>query len=207
MSEIKVIADAFLCGIDAWMDIWGDPLVSGSIFMISYGVTAWLIFRAAREAAKRERWYWQICGALFAFQTLNTNLDLHALIWTTGRCLAHAQGWYEYRKEIQVAFLVGLAILVALILLIVFMVFLRDIFRNFLLTFGVSIAIGFTIVKGISYHDLAQFYGLQVGPFHVADYIEYSGIVLAFIAAIIRLRQIRIASQRQTIRPDLPGNG
>lgn len=187
-----VIRDAFLCGVDHWMDIWGDPLLSGSIFMMSYGVTALLIFRATREAALRERRYWHFCGYLFLFQFLNTNLDLHALVWTTGRCHAHAQGWYENRRETQVLFLIGLAFLVVLILLIVLIVFFRDIFRNILLTLGVAIALGFTMVKGINYHGIEQFYRGQVGPFRVADFIEYSGISLAFLAAQIRLRQIRL---------------
>ena len=62
------------------MEIWGDPLLSGTIFIVSYGVTALLIFKAAREAAARERHYWRLCGSLFLFQVVNTNLDLHALL-------------------------------------------------------------------------------------------------------------------------------
>jgi len=185
-----VIKDAFLCGIDAWIDIWGDPLLSGTIFMVSYGVTAFLIFRAARNAEVKERRYWRFCGFLFLFQFFNTNLDLHALVWTTGRCLAHAQGWYETRREVQVLVLTGLVLFVTLILLTVLFVFFRNIVRNILLTLGVTIALGFTLVKGINYHGLEQFYGSQLGPFRVADYIEYSGIIFAFFAALLRLRQI-----------------
>ena len=190
MDEFLAVRDAFLCGIDDWMDIWGDPLLSGTIFMVSYGVTALLIFRAARDAEAKERRYWRFCGFLFLFQFFNTNLDLHALVWTTGRCLAHAQGWYETRREVQVIVLTGLALFVAMILLAVLFVFFRNIFRNMLLTLGVTIALGFTVVKGINYHGLEQFYGHQIGPFRVADFIEYSGISLAFFAALIRLRQI-----------------
>ena len=142
-----MIRDAFVCGIDDWWDIWGDPLLSGAIFMISYGVSALLIFRAARCSTGRERGYWRMCGFLFIFQFFNTNLDLHALVWTIGRCLAHTQGWYENRREIQLFFLIGLALFAALILLIVMVVFLRNIARNMLLTFGVTIALGFTLVR------------------------------------------------------------
>ena len=184
-----MIRDAFVCGIDDWREIWGDPLLSGAIFMISYGVAALLILRAARDVTGRERRYWRICGFLFIFQFLNTNLDLHALVWTTGRCLAHAQGWYENRREIQLFFLIGLVLLVALILLTVMIVFIRNIAGNLLLTAGVAIALGFTLVKGINYHGVEQFYGKQLGPFRVADYIEYSGIVIAFLAALTRLRK------------------
>jgi hypothetical protein len=192
LNELVIIRDAFVCGIDDWMDIWGDPLLSGTIFMISYGVTALLIFRAAQRSAGRERRYWRLCGSLFFFQVFNTNLDLHAMIWTIGRCLSHAQGWYENRREIQLLFLVGLTLLVGLILLLVFIMFFRIIFRNIFLTLGVAIALGFTMVKGVSHHDLANFYGRTVGPFFVADYIEYSGIIIALLAALIRLRQIRL---------------
>jgi hypothetical protein len=189
MDEVMLIGDAFLCGIDDWMDIWGDPLLSGTIFMLSYAVTALLVFRAARNHEGRERWYWRICGFIFFFQVANTPLDLHALVWTTGRCLAHAQGWYENRREIQVLFLVGLALLLASILLLALFVFLRNMLGNALLTAGVSIVVGFTLVKGINYHGFEQFYGADAGPFHVADFIEYSGIAIALLAALLRLRR------------------
>ncbi len=190
--EIVIIWNAFLCGIDDWMDIWGDPLLSGSIFMVSYGVTAWLILRAALGNTGRERLYWRICGFLFFFQLVNTNMDLHALVWTTGRCLAHAQGWHENRREIQIFFLIALALLVTIAVLIILIVFLRNILRNALLTLGVVVALGFTMIKGISYHGIEQYYGISAGPFRVADFIEYSGIVLAFFAALLRLRQIKL---------------
>lgn len=195
MDEFIVIGDAFICGLDAWMDIWGDPLLSGTIFMVSYGVTAFLIFRAAREAEVRERRYWRFCGFIFIFQSVNTNLDLHAMVWTTGRCLAHTQGWYDTRREIQYLMLIGIAILIALILLIVLFIFYRNIIRNIFLTLGVVIALGFTMAKGISYHDFAQFYSRQIGPFYIADYIEFSGVSIAFLAAWIRLRQIRLVKE------------
>ena len=183
-----MIWDAFLCGVESWMDIWGDPLLSGTIFMISYGVTALLIFRVSSGAESRENWYWKICGSLFLFQMLNTNLDLHALIFTSGRCLAHAQGWYENRREFQFILLLGLAFIISLILLVALFVFFRNIIENILLTLGLLIALGFTIIKGINYHDIEPYYSQQIGPFRVADFIEFSGVVLANIAALIKLR-------------------
>jgi len=187
-----MIWDAFLCGIEHWTDIWGDPLLSGTIFMASYGVTALLIFRASSGAEARENWYWKICGSLFLFQMFNTNLDLHALIFTTGRCLAHAQGWYENRREFQFILLLVLAFIISLILLVVLIVFFRNIIENILLTLGVSIALGFTLIKGINYHDIEQYYSHAIGPFRVADFIEFSGVVLANIAALIRLNTNKI---------------
>jgi hypothetical protein len=191
VNELAVIGDALLCGIDDWIEIMGDPLLSGTILMLSYGVTGLLILRAAPEGETRERWYWRACGFLFMFQMLNTHLDLHALIWTSGRCLAHAQGWYESRGEVQLYFLIAVAVLGVLVLCIIMIYFLRNIAGNMLLTLGVGIALGFSIVKGINYHALDQLRNARVGLFYVADSIEFSGIVLAFTAAVIKLRNSR----------------
>lgn len=200
MNELVIIRDAFICGIEDWKEIWGDPLLSGTIFIVSYGLTALLIFRAAQKSIGQERRYWRLCGSLFFFQVLNTNLDLHAMIWTIGRCLSHAQGWYENRRVIQFLFLVGLILLVGTVLILVFIMFLKNIFRNIFLTLGVSIALGFTIVKGVSHHTLADFYGRIAGPFSVGDYIEYSGIVIALLATQNRLRQIRVENAAKKVK-------
>ena len=87
-----IIGNAFLCGIDDWMDIWGDPLLPSTISILSYGVVALLIFRVSRDNQALERRYWRLCGYLFLFQLVNTHLDLQALVWATGRCLASCPG-------------------------------------------------------------------------------------------------------------------
>jgi hypothetical protein len=170
------------------MEIWGDPLLSGTLFMIAYGITALLILRAAHPAPARERGFWRLCGFLFLFQLANTHLDLHALVWTGGRCLAHAQGWYDHRREIQVMFLALVAVMIVLLLLVVLKLFYRNILQNLLLTAGVTLALGFTLVKGVNYHGFEQVLNRQMGPFYIADLIEFSGIMLALAAAVLRLR-------------------
>ncbi len=155
--------------------------------MVFYAVTAALILRVALRMKGRERRLWQLCGVLFAFQMINVHLDLHAFPGTFGRCLAHAQGWYENRHEVQLAFLITVGIAALLILLLAIAVFHRNIAGNFLLISGVGIALGITAVKGINYHGAEQLYGGTFGAFRGADLIEVSGIILALTAAILRL--------------------
>ena len=185
MDDFDTIWRSIRCGVDDWSAFAGDPMLSGTIFMVGYGVTAWMMFRAVRFERGRERIFWRLCGLLFVFQVANTHLDLHGLVWTTGRCLAKAQGWYEQRREVQVFLLAWLAMVAGVILLAVLVTFLRNILGNLLLTLGVVTAVGFTVVKGINYHGLDQIYGGWVGPFRVADFIEFSGVVLAFLAALV----------------------
>ena len=65
-------------------------------------------------------------------------------------------------------------------------VFYRNIAGNLLLVCGVAIVLGFTLVKGIGYKEAEQLYGVQVGPFRIADFIEFSGIMIAMAAALKR---------------------
>jgi hypothetical protein len=187
MDDLGTIAGAVACGVRDWVAIWGDPLISGTTFMAAYLVAAVLILKGARRSAGRERTLWRICGALFLFQTVNTHLDAHALIFTVGRCLAHAQGWYENRRAVQVIAVIVLAAVLGLILLFTAIRFFRSILRSLLLVLGVSIALGFTVLKGINFHGLEALYSGQYGPFRGADLVELSGIAIAALAAMLRL--------------------
>lgn len=186
MDQLAIYFEALSCGVRRWNQIWGDPFLSGTIFMISYGVLAVLVFRVAQQSAGKERWLWRLCGFLFLFQVLNTHLDLHAFPGAVGHCLARAQGWYEHRAPVKLAFLIGLAACAILISLVILIVFYRNIAGNLLLVCGVVIVLGFTLVKGIGYKEAEQLYEVQAGPFRIADFIEFSGIVIAMAAALKR---------------------
>jgi hypothetical protein len=187
LDQRAVYIDALKCGIEGWMEIWGDPFVSGTLFMVSYTLAAVIIFKVALQATGRERRLWQLCGLLFAFQVLNTHLDLHAFPGTFGRCLAHAQGWYESRRQVQMAFLIILGTFALLVLLLTFVYFHKNVAGNLLLVSGVAVALGITAIKGINHHGGEHYYGGTFGAFRGADLIEFSGIMIAITAALTRV--------------------
>jgi len=170
--------------------IWGDPLLSGSVLVLAYAITGVLALRTARGLEGRERALWVICGAVLVFQAFNTPLDLHAFVWTTGRCLAKLQGWYKARAQVQLNILIGVIATVGLVLALLGYLFRGKILANAKLVLGVAIAVGFTGVKGISIHGLAALYGRTLGPMKVADWIELSGIALAALAVFQRRRAL-----------------
>lgn len=186
MDQFSVYIDALSCGVRRWNLIWGDPFLSASIFMVSYGVAAMLILQVARQAAGRERWLWYLCGFLFIFQVFNTPLDLHAFPGAVGHCLAKAQGWYADRGPVKLAFLIGIAVSALVVSLVLLKIFYRNIAGNLGLITGIAVVLGFTIIKGIGYKDAERLYNVMVGPFRIADFIEFSGIVIAMIAALRR---------------------
>jgi hypothetical protein len=74
MEWVALYVDAFRCGVADWWKIWGDPILSGTVFVASYLGVAALTLRAAPQATGRERWLWRLCGFFFLFQALNTPL-------------------------------------------------------------------------------------------------------------------------------------
>ncbi|MCV2882362.1 hypothetical protein [Actibacterium sp. XHP0104] len=191
MDWFSKIFTSIPCGIADWTQIWGDPLLSGTVFMIGYGLAGVLMLRIAARTVGRERWLWRICGWLFVFQVANTHLDMHALVVSYGRCLARAQGWYQGRHDIQLVVLIGALALAAAIILGGLVVFYRNILGNALLVLGVTVALGLTVVKAINYHHIEHFYVGVFGQFRGADLIELSGVALALIAALLKWRGLR----------------
>jgi len=209
MDQLAVYIEVLRCGIAGWMETWGDPFLTGVIFMVSYALAAGLILRIAFQTTGRECLLWQFYGVLFSFHVPNTHLDLHAFSGTFERCLAHAQGWYESRRQVQMIFLIAVALCALLVLLLTLFVFHKNIAGNLLLATGVAVALGITAIKGINHHDAEQFYGSAFGAFRGVDLIELSGsgIGIALIAATIRTmrvtRTIEAASNAKQ-RPNEP---
>lgn len=189
-------AEILNCGIERWSLLWGDLMVTGMIIMAAYAVVAVLMFwvaqRAAGRAAGRERWFWRLCGLLFFFMVFNTHFDLHALPTSIGYCLSKSQGWHDQRGAFRMTVMAGTAGFVALSLLVLLMIFARNIAGNLLLVLGVAVIAGFTATKAIGHKEAEQLYAERfylepIGVFHMADVIELSGIAIVLLAALWRL--------------------
>mgnify|MGYP001820958034 CR=1 FL=1 len=174
--------DAFACGVEAWSGFWGDPLFSGTLMIATYAFAALLAWRVAMRMGGVQRGAWVLAAVLMAFQALNTPLDLHGLMWATGRCLAHIQEWYADRYAYQRELLIGLAIVFAVLVILGVLVLRKHLLAHGLLVVGLALSLGMTLVKGINYHHLEALYQARVGPLHIPDIIELAGITCVFLA-------------------------
>lgn len=183
------VLQSLACGFEDWKTVFGDPWVSGTVFMLGYGVAAILMLRVARRETGREALFWRLSAWLFLFQVVNTHLDLHAFVVSYGRCLSRAQGWYGIRHDVLYLVLVWSLVALCLVLLVLLAVFFRSILRNLLLILGLVLALGTTFVKAVNYHDLEHLYAGTFGPFRAVDLIELSGVAIALLAGLLRLRR------------------
>lgn len=181
------------CTLERFSLFWGDPLLTGSVSMLLYGVAGMVLLQVSRRTDGFDRRLWRVCAVLFFLQVLNTHLDLHALPGAYGRCLARAQGWYENRGPVKLLGAALIAAAMATVLVVATVAWWRSIRANTLLVAGVAVALGFTLIRGAGVNVAEAVYNQPVGPFRWADLIEYGGVVLAGAAGWRRLRQLRRA--------------
>lgn len=179
---------ALACGFETWSGFWGDPWLSGTLMMATYAMAVLLVWRITRHLVGAERAVWMLATVLLVFQVFNTPLDLHGLVWASGRCLAHIQGWHAERYAFQSNLLVILAGAGGSLFLLGCLLLRRDLPAGALLLLGLSLSVGMTLVKGINYHRLETLYTRLIGPLWLSDLIELAGVLCIFLAVRLKRR-------------------
>lgn len=114
------------CGIPHWWAEMGDPTLWGWAMTLACGLAALAAagrWRSLRDPGSdmRGRSFWAALAVIVGLVAINTQADLQTLLIGIGRCLAHAGGWFELRREVQATFFVVLtvAVVAGLVLLAV----------------------------------------------------------------------------------------
>lgn len=176
-----------------WRPGIGDPSLLGWATVASYAVAAWLCREAARRAGRTAHTvarlapvhaadqralaaFWTGACALLVLLGVNKQLDLQSLLTQVGRDLAIAQGWYETRHRVQVAFVAGLAGLGALAGAGVAWRLRRVLGRVAGPLLGLAAIAVFVVVRAASFHHVDL--RLHGGPLPLNPVFELGGIVL-----------------------------
>lgn len=148
-------------------------------------------FVAGRSAGKRrERNFWFLMAALLVALGLNKQLDLQTYVTRFGRFLARSEGWYDYRREVQAAF-------IALVAFgsVVFVATLLNWTRRSPWTIRIaatgSILLGaFIVIRAASFHHIDKWVTVSIEGLRSGWWLELAGIaVIACAAALYRSRR------------------
>ncbi len=209
---------AFGPGFD-WRPTIGDPSVMGWLTVALYVVASWLClsaFRAEKRGPPRplletvsallrvvrkhfphpptpakRALIWLGLAVALAFLAINKQLDLQTLLTEVGRFLAHRDGWYGQRRELQALFIIAVAGISVTTLLFLFWVTRGQLRDLRLPLYGFCFIVAFVLVRASSFHKFDRLIGWSFIGVRMNWVLELSGIVLVIGGALRRLRQAR----------------
>ena len=178
------------CTFSRWQPKIGDPNVSGwltvVIYLITFGFCVAVIRVPGSTGARCT--FWLMLCFLMLFLALNKQLDLQSLATAVARCAAILQGWYQDRAAFQIGAIASLALIATLSSMVFHWVLRRDLRRNFLALLGLTILLGFVMVRAVGFHYIDVLIGLRLGPIRVNNMLEVSGLILISLNAAILLK-------------------
>lgn len=171
----------------------------GWLTVLAYAVTAGFAGRVALIArggqvlphAGLQAFFWLGVALLYALLALNKQLDLQSAMTAVGRCMARRDGWYEARRGVQIAFILGLAGTAALGVAALAYWFRAILAPNRLAFLGIVVTVVFVLVRAVGFHDMDRFIGTRVLGLRMNWILELTGIALVLAAAILALRRAR----------------
>ena len=175
-----------------WTPTIGDPEITGWLTVISYVVCLVLaVMVLRRRPARAARGLWWVIALLMAFLAVNKQLDLQTALTATGRCMARAQGWYDSRKIVQVAFIGGLVLGVALTWVWATKSLRGQMRGNRLALAGLAVLCGFVLVRAVGFGHVDRLISMDFADISYNFWFENSGLLLIAINALILLRRGR----------------
>ena len=182
---------------EGWIGQWspgiGDPTVAGWVTVAAYvaaAVACWCARNTARKECARgadhtSSRFWAAASIGLAALGVNKQLDLQTAITELGRLLARAQGWYEHRRWVQLAFIAAVLVVVAAACRWLFRVAREDLSRLWLAMFGSAALCAFVAIRATSFHhvDVCLWFNLFCG-LRMNVLLELGGICCVGVAAL-----------------------
>lgn len=174
-----------------WSPGIGDPSFGGWLTVLLYVGAALLTFRAAKLASEMgavatEIVIWQLLTVGLVLLGINKQLDLQSAFTEIGRYLAHQQGWYEVRRIVQTAFILGMFVFAlgfgAYILAITF----RMPMPTRVAVFGALFIVAFVLVRAASFHRVDQLIGASFIGLRWNWILEMGGLLVIQAASVWR---------------------
>lgn len=204
MFAIPDLSDLRECISRDWSPTIGDPEITGWLTVISYVIClalAVLVLRRRPEGAARG--LWGAIAGIVAFLAVNKQIDLQTALTATGRCLSHAQGWYEQRWVVQIAFILLFALAVLLALTAAFRSLRGQLRWNGLALVGLAVLCGFVLVRAVGFHHIDYLINRDFANIEFNFLFENAGLLLIDLNALLLLRR-GSTPRRAGVRRSLP---
>lgn len=178
------------CILSVWSPGIGDPHPMGWVTVAVYLLAALAAASVVRRDAfppgsrARERMFWTLAALLLLFLAVNKQLDLQSFMTAAGRCMAQAQGWYENRRVVQVAFILVLAGAGVLVLLGLRRLLRGTLARTGLALLGLVLVTVFVVIRAAGFHHMDMLIGARIAGMRLNWLLELPGPLLVLAAAL-----------------------
>lgn len=186
LSPLLAFTDA-----DGWRLGIGDPTLGGWITVIGYFTAGSLALKAAFRVSTHGIWsteegrFYTLLGLGLILLGLNKQLDLQTLLTLTGRKIALAQGWYEKRRIVQMAFIGVIAVIGLLSFRWAWKALAECLRHNWLTLLGIVFVITFVLIRAASIHHIDHLLKINIAGLRINWILELGGIGM-IIAGILR---------------------
>jgi hypothetical protein len=179
-----------------WQPGFHDDFFTGWIITGSYFACALLAALIAtfhnHVGEKLAAKFWSVTTLLMVLLGLNKQLDLQILLTEMGRQIAHAQGWYAYRRVVQLAFIL-IFVTTFTAAFVWFTKSFRDLFRRYLLAFcGLFFLLCFIIIRAAAFHHIDALLEFRLSNVRMNRILELMGIYMIILAEFKDIMASRI---------------
>jgi hypothetical protein len=199
------VPDAGLIG--SWSPGIGDPTVAGWTTTFLYFATVVQIWRVMRriDPVSFEWTVWRLLLVCMFALGVNKQLDLQTAFTEVGRILAHKQGWYDDRQEVQKMFIAGLCGAAAAGCVAIAVVAYHMPPSTRLALCGIVGLTAFVLIRASSFHHVDILLSTRTIGFKVNWILENGGILLVMLAGSLRLARASASERAANAHlPDVP---
>lgn len=180
------------CIARGWAPQIGDPEITGWLTVVSYLICFALACRiVVRRPAPAAYGLWRVLAVLMLVLAVNKQLDLQTALTATGRCLAQAQGWYDNRQTVQLAFILALLLAVSTALVATLIALRHKLRGNGLAILGMGVLGAFVMVRAVGFHHVDMLINRDFANVKFNFLFENAGLVLIAVNALMLLRRTR----------------
>lgn len=185
MDQTDATPSLLTCMARDWRPEIGDPEITGwltvAVYLLAFGLSALVAWRGR---GKPGNLFWTGTAALLLFLALNKQLDLQTALTAFGRCVSHAQGWWEYRRPVQLAFILVMLVAMVWAMRRVKAQMNRRLLRqNRLALTGLGILCAFVLMRAVGFHLVDSLIGLRIAGIPLNFVLENIGLILIAINA------------------------
>jgi hypothetical protein len=162
-------------GRGGWIGYWspgiGDPTVAGWVTVLLYFAAAVVCFRVGRHddwaLPRAERVLYRLLTLALVALGVNKQLDLQTALTELGRMVAAEGDWYDERRAVQKAFIVGVGLTAAMAVAGAMILLRRTPGATHVTFVGALGLVAFVVIRASSFHHVdllihSDWYGARV---------------------------------------------